>query len=122
MCVVSGCEKQAQKNKDGMCMSHYSFFMGDGVTCTWRRLDDGYMLVRMPSAEWRPEHRIVMEEQIGRPLYANENVHHVNGVRHDNRPVNLELWVVSQPSGQRADDLADWAELILSRYRPESLR
>jgi hypothetical protein len=41
----------------------------------------GYML----------EHRVIMEDKIGRPLNKWEQVNHLNGIRTDNRPENLEL-------------------------------
>ena len=63
------------------------------------------------------EHILVMEQLLTRYLLPGESVHHLNGVRDDNRPENLELWTRPQPSGIRAADAVAWAEEILRRYR-----
>jgi hypothetical protein len=84
--------------------------------------DHGYAFIL---CSWHPraskngrvqEHIVIMERQLGRFLLPGENVHHRNGIRHDNRPENLELWVVSQPYGQRVEDVIAHARWILERY------
>lgn len=67
------------------------------------------------------QHRLVMSEHIGRDLLPHENVHHINGVRDDNRIENLELWNTFQPKGQRIEDKVAWAKEILGIYDPASL-
>ena len=48
---------------------------------------------------WQPDgtqkcvrqHRWVMERHLGRELLPSEDIHHINGVKHDNRIENLQI-------------------------------
>ena len=59
---------------------------------------DGYVLVKKndhPRADrhgYVREHRLVMEQQLGRPLDSKEVVHHLDGNRQNNHPSNLSLF------------------------------
>jgi hypothetical protein len=76
-----------------------------------------------PDKRHRLEHVVIMEQALGRPLYENETVHHINGVRDDNRPENLELWAKKHTPGQRvADRLRDARETIRTYDERKSKR
>ena len=72
-----------------------------------------YMMIR---GKLISEHRIVMEQMLGRELLPKETVHHKNGVRADNRPENLELWSKNHGPGQRVNDLQPLAWKLGASY------
>ena len=49
----------------------------------------GYIRIYQGHGKYRPEHCLIAEEALGRPLRQDEVVHHINGIRDDNRPQNL---------------------------------
>lgn len=123
VCSVEGCTQQHRLG--GYCMMHYARFekTGDPGPAArmiprknegdWYASTQGYR-VRKRDGHLQLEHRVVMEEHLGRFLWPFENVHHKNGLRADNRIENLELWTKPQTPGQRPEDLVDW---VVTYYR-----
>lgn len=128
-CTFDGCEKPLLAK--GLCGGHYGQARAGRELrpinpprydwTPWYRNSAGYLTRARTDPDTgkrisQKQHRLVMEDYLGRDLIPGENVHHINGVKDDNRIENLELWVSSQPSGQRVGDLVKWANEILERY------
>lgn len=88
----------------GYCRPHWAD-KSTRVSVGSRYMNGGGYIVVKTEEGFRLEHRLVMEEVLGRALVSPESVHHRNGIRDDNRPENLELWVGPIRHGARASDL-----------------
>ncbi len=69
------------------------------------RRQDGYIQIYYPTHPDASkqglvlEHRLVAQEKYGRRILRTEHVHHINGIRDDNRPENLEIVSPSHHAG-----------------------
>lgn len=137
-CRQPGCERGA--HSAGWCRSHARRLRLYGDPDAGRpartitgsgSLSHGYWSVPVPpelshlvppGRTTELEHRLVMAQLLGRPLTADETVHHRNGDRLDNSPDNLELWSTAQPKGQRVADKLAFVRHIIALYDPQFVR
>lgn len=83
--------------------------------------EDGYILIKShghPHADrhnYVREHRLVVEEKLGRYLDPREVVHHIDGNRQNNYPDNLEVF------GTNGEHLAATLVGQIPKWTPEGL-
>lgn len=89
-----------EEHKRNIAKNHHDVRGNKNPKWKGGRMNDnfGYVLVWNPqhpccnNLGYVREHRLVMEEKVGRLLKSKEVVHHINGIKNDNRLENLQLF------------------------------
>lgn len=116
----------------GKCKTEASKGTGKRIGRKYKTFD-GYIAVYRPDHPdttrngMMMEHRLIAEIKYGRRLLRSEDVHHINGIKDDNRPENLEVLtsgsharVTGQTAVQKRKAMRDEfnaMKIELNRYR-----
>lgn len=74
-----------------------------GVSC-----QNGYVFLREGQRKYRAEHRIIMEEHLGRPLTSDEIVHHIDHDKTNNDISNLQIVTRAEHARLHKEELQAW--------------
>jgi len=92
------CEKEffTYKKEQKFCNNKCKDFYQSGKNhYNWKggkhQRKDGYTLISVGNGKRNFEHRLIIERFLGRKLKSTEQIHHLNGIRDDNRIENLAL-------------------------------
>lgn len=130
VCALDGCENELRL-KPSQAARLYCSKEHEGLARIKRPLDRtyngrpakkddaGYVMLWEPDHPnksqkgWQYEHRLVVEGLIGRYLTSEEHVDHINQVKDDNSPLNLQVLSVSDHSVKTVSDL--WGGIAAMR-------
>jgi hypothetical protein len=87
--------------------------LGDG---TW--YENGYKVLYTENGNGIKEHIKIMQDHLGRKLNRGEVVHHINGIKDDNRIENLRLMTFGEHSALHRNMEKD-SGLKFGRYRDQ---
>jgi len=119
---VRGCRKCMYKNRKKQRRNGFK----DELGYKYVSLPKEHPFYEMVNTRgWVFEHRLIMANHLGRALMQNEIVHHLNGIKTDNRIENLEVMTASEHLGlhlgkksvQRIQDLERTVKVLEARIK-----
>ena len=115
-------EKTKKKIGDSMKGSLHPQWKGGKI-----RTSSGYIFIYAPMSEmvnrqgYVLEHRLVMSQKIKRSLKKEEIVHHINGIRDDNRIENLVITTTSKHIARHNSERV-WSDSSREKHRNKAIK
>lgn len=91
MCYKCAISRLKAKGKDHLGYKNGKTKKPSGYVYLLLDEDDEFLCMSTTTGNYVAEHRYVVAKKIGRPLKTSEHIHHLNGIKDDNRIENLKL-------------------------------
>lgn len=114
-CNKCGVEFKPRRKTSKFCSNRCRSQDRKGQMKTGFWFENGYKIIYTEDGKGIKEHRKIMEDYLGRELKEDEVVHHINGIKIDNRIDNLQVMSRSDHSSLHRQQDVDQGKNLFNR-------
>lgn len=116
--ICHKCQIDSQRRENNLSGAKHPAWKGGRFTCVYTRVwlnPDNFYYPMATTKGYVREHRLVMAKHLGRCLQPWEIIHHINGIKDDNRLENLQL--VTDDRHKQAEQMLKYIKKLELRIK-----